>query len=54
MSNETGGVVLSTLSDAQASGDQGVYYANRMIPVRLPINSHNRLAGKIPNRRRCQ
>jgi hypothetical protein len=34
----TGGVVLSTLSDAQAGGDQGVYYANQVIPVRLPIN----------------
>ena len=34
----TGGVVLSTLGDAQAGGDQGVYYANQVIPVRLPIN----------------
>jgi hypothetical protein len=33
-----GGVVLSTLSNAQAGGDQGVYYANQVIPVRLPIN----------------
>jgi hypothetical protein len=32
------GVVLSTLPAATAGGDQGVYYANRFLPVRLPVN----------------
>ena len=33
-----GGIVLSTLNHAHIGGDQGVYYANRIIPIRLPIN----------------
>ncbi len=32
------GVVLSTLPRVHAGGDQGVYFANRLLPVRLPIN----------------
>lgn len=32
------GVVLTTLAEARAGGDQGVYYANRFLPVRLPLN----------------
>jgi hypothetical protein len=32
------GVILSTLASAHAGGDQGVYFANRLLPVRLPIN----------------
>jgi hypothetical protein len=32
------GVTLSTLSRARPGGDQGVYFANRLLPVRLPIN----------------
>lgn len=32
------GVILSTLPRAHAGGDQGVYFANRLLPVRLPIN----------------
>jgi hypothetical protein len=32
------GVILSTLSCVHAGGDQGVYFANRLLPVRLPIN----------------
>jgi hypothetical protein len=31
-----GGVVLSSFSTRQ--GDQGVYFANRLLPIRLPIN----------------
>ena len=32
------GIVLSTLPCVHAGGDQGVYFANRLLPVRLPIN----------------
>lgn len=32
------GVILSTLPRVHAGGDQGVYFANRLLPVRLPIN----------------
>jgi hypothetical protein len=32
------GIILSTLARAHAGGDQGVYFANRFLPVRLPIN----------------
>ncbi|HEX8921557.1 MAG TPA: YndJ family transporter, partial [Pyrinomonadaceae bacterium] len=32
------GVILSTLPGVHAGGDQGVYFANRLLPVRLPIN----------------
>jgi YndJ-like protein len=32
------GVILSTLPGVYAGGDQGVYFANRLLPVRLPIN----------------
>jgi YndJ-like protein len=32
------GVVLSTLPRSWAGGDQGVYFANRLLPIRLPIN----------------
>lgn len=32
------GVVLSTLTRAHAGGDQGVYFVNRLLPVRLPLN----------------
>lgn len=32
------GVILSTLPCVHAGGDQGVYFANRLLPVRLPIN----------------
>lgn len=31
-------IALSTLPSAFAGGDQGVYFANRLLPVRLPIN----------------
>lgn len=34
----TYGIVLSTWPRVHAGGDQGVYYANRLLPVRLPIN----------------
>jgi hypothetical protein len=34
----TRAVVLSTLPSAHAGGDQGVYFANRLLPIRLPIN----------------
>ncbi|MFS8084082.1 MAG: YndJ family protein, partial [Acidobacteriota bacterium] len=33
-----GGIALSTGPSAHHGGDQGVYFANRLIPVRLPIN----------------
>jgi hypothetical protein len=36
--SESGGVILSTLPHVHAGGDQGVYFANRLLPVRLPIN----------------
>jgi hypothetical protein len=32
------GIILSTLPLVHAGGDQGVYFANRLLPVRLPIN----------------
>lgn len=32
------GIILSTLPRANMGGDQGVYFANRLLPVRLPIN----------------
>ncbi|MBA3805744.1 MAG: YndJ family protein [Acidobacteria bacterium] len=32
------GIVLSTLPRVHAGGDQGVYFSNRLLPVRLPIN----------------
>jgi hypothetical protein len=32
------GIILSTLPHVRAGGDQGVYFANRLVPVRLPIN----------------
>jgi YndJ-like protein len=32
------GIILSTLPCRWAGGDQGVYFANRLLPVRLPIN----------------
>jgi hypothetical protein len=37
-SESTRGITLSTLPGAHAGGDQGVYFANRLLPVRLPIN----------------
>lgn len=33
-----GGVTLSTLTASNPAGDQGVYYANRVTPIRLPLN----------------
>ena len=33
-----GAIALSTLPNARPGGDQGVYFANRLTPVRLPIN----------------
>lgn len=33
-----GGVILSTLAASDPGGDQGVYYVNPVIPVRLPID----------------
>jgi hypothetical protein len=33
-----GGVILSTLAASDPDGDQGVYYANRVMPIRLPID----------------
>jgi hypothetical protein len=33
-----GGVILSTLAASDPAGDQGVYYVNRVVPVRLPID----------------
>jgi hypothetical protein len=38
VSDPRGAIALSTLPGAHAGGDQGVYFANRVIPVRLPIN----------------
>lgn len=35
---EPQGIILSTLPEAHAGGDQGVYFANAILPVRLPIN----------------
>ncbi|HYY56221.1 MAG TPA: hypothetical protein VE842_02760, partial [Pyrinomonadaceae bacterium] len=32
------GLTLSTLARVRPGGDQGVYFANRLLPVRLPIN----------------
>lgn len=32
------GIILSTLPHVLPGGDQGVYFANRLTPVRLPIN----------------
>jgi len=32
------GVILSTLPSAHMGGDQGVYFANRLLPIRLPLN----------------
>jgi hypothetical protein len=38
-SSEPGGsITLSTWPGAHKRGDQGVYFANRVLPVRLPIN----------------
>jgi hypothetical protein len=33
-----GSVSLSTLPDAHVGGDQGIYFANRICPIRLPMN----------------
>lgn len=38
VSEPWGAIALSTLPAARAGGDQGVYFANRVAPVRLPIN----------------
>jgi hypothetical protein len=35
---EPQGIILSTLPDACAGGDQGVYFVNPLLPIRLPIN----------------
>jgi hypothetical protein len=32
------GVILSTLPSVHTGGDQGVYFANSLLPVRLPLN----------------
>lgn len=32
------GIVLSTLSSQNALGDQGIYFANLLLPLRLPLN----------------
>jgi hypothetical protein len=32
------GIILSTLPSVWVGGDQGVYFANPLLPVRLPIN----------------
>jgi hypothetical protein len=32
------GVILSTLPSVRLGGDQGVYFANRILPFRLPMN----------------
>ena len=32
------GVVLSTLPSAHQAGDQGVYYVNQLLPIRLPVD----------------
>ncbi|HEX8773918.1 MAG TPA: YndJ family protein [Pyrinomonadaceae bacterium] len=36
--SEGHGIILSTLPQVHAGGDQGVYFANRLLPIRLPIN----------------
>jgi YndJ-like protein len=33
-----GAIALSTLPGSRPGGDQGVYFANKLIPIRLPIN----------------
>ena len=33
-----GGVLLTTLHAEKTDGDQGVFYANRLLPIRLPMN----------------
>jgi hypothetical protein len=38
ISEPRGSISLSTLPIAHAGGDQGVYFANRISPVRLPMN----------------
>jgi hypothetical protein len=38
LSEPSGAIALSTLPNARPGGDQGVYFANRFTPVRLPIN----------------
>ena len=38
LSEPHGGISLSTWPSAYAGGDQGVYFANRVIPIRLPMN----------------
>ena len=37
-SGDSIGVILSTLAAADPGGDQGVYFANRLMPVRLPVS----------------
>jgi hypothetical protein len=37
-SKRPGSIALSTVPKAHAGGDQGVYFVNRVIPVRLPMN----------------
>jgi hypothetical protein len=34
----TGGVLLTTLAASPRLGDEGVYFANRLVPIRLPID----------------
>jgi hypothetical protein len=38
LSEPRGGISLSTWPSAYSGGDQGVYFANKLIPVRLPMN----------------
>jgi hypothetical protein len=38
VSDLPGALALSTLPAARAGGDQGVYFANKVTPIRLPIN----------------
>jgi hypothetical protein len=42
------GVLLTTLPSANGAGDQGVYFANRIIPLRLPFNETIRVWPATP------
>lgn len=35
---DSGGLVLSTLPHKDGCGDEGIYFANRLRPFRLPLN----------------
>jgi hypothetical protein len=35
---DASGVLLTTFPSVNETGDQGVYFANRLVPVRLPFN----------------